>query len=133
MMKCPSLDQSLGHFRSFVLNSRSSLPAPLADFWYKFPGPSRSEANTMRLPSGDQMGRKSSAGSKVKRVGVPRAMSSSQISRAPLSGSEMAAATRFSSGEKKMLKYSPAGPTEFKSFPPLSYKPGWPPAMLPPI
>src|SRR3989442_6297497 len=121
MMKRPSLDQSLGHFRSFVLNSSSSLPAPLADFWYKFPAPSRSEAKTMRLPSGDQMGRKSSAGSKVKRVGVPRAMSSSQISRAPLSGSEMAAATRFSSGEKKMLKYSPAGPTAVKRFPPPSY------------
>src|SRR6266542_6984007 len=59
---CPSLDQSLGHFLSSVLRISSSLAAPLVSFSYRFPKPFWSDTKTMLDPSGDQMGKKSSAG-----------------------------------------------------------------------
>src|SRR5215510_9780735 len=121
-MNFPSLDQSWRNFRSVVFNKSSSLPALLADFTYKFPVPSRSLTNAIRLPSGDQIGIESSAGSNVNRVGALRAMSSSQTSRLPLCESVMDAAIRFSSGDRYILEKLPVGPRAPRDFPSRSNK-----------
>src|SRR6266571_9376539 len=100
-MNFPSEDQSVGTFTLLlVLSSSSSLLLPLAGFTYRFGGPFLSEAKTILLPSGDQIGAKSQAGSKVNRVGALRAMSISQMS--PLPFSNRSTATLFSSGESPM-------------------------------
>src|SRR6266496_22734 len=114
---CPSLDQSLGHFLSSVFRISSSLAAPLVGFSYRFPKPFWSDTKTMLDPSGDQMGKKSSAGLKVKRIDVVRTGSTIQMSRSPICESLTETATRFSSGERERLLYSVGSPVEFNNLP----------------
>ena len=52
------------------------------------------DKNTMRLPSGDQTGKLSSAGSTVSRVSVPRTRSNNQMSPVPSFGSKRVTASR---------------------------------------
>src|SRR5712671_7844283 len=85
--KRPSVDQLDGSFARDDLYSVSSWPEPFAIFWKRFGAPSRSEAKTIRSPSGDQTGVKSTDVSKVKRDGAPLAKSINQMSAFPVSGS----------------------------------------------
>src|SRR5258705_10555710 len=98
-MKRPSVDQSDGSFARLDLYSGSSCPDPSDIFWKRFGAPSRSEAKTIRFPSGDQVGAKSTAASKVKRDGAPLARSISQMSELPVSGSIWEKTNRLSSRE----------------------------------
>src|SRR5712664_3658628 len=99
-MNFPSKDQSVGVFKPLDLSSSSSLPLLPAGFTYRFGAPSLVEVKAILLPSGDQTGAKSQAGSKVNREEVFRAMSISQMSPVPLSRRSIA--TLFSSGESQI-------------------------------
>src|SRR5215467_1228393 len=99
-MSFPSEDESVGSFVLLVLSSSSSLVLPLAGFTYKSITPALPEANTILLPSGDQIGAKSQEGSKVNLVGVLRAISVSQMWKLPFSA--RSTATMFSSGESQI-------------------------------
>src|SRR5437867_2258418 len=94
--KRPSRDQSWAYAFSAVLTNSASSPALLEGFWYKLKGRLRAEEKTIWLPSGDQTGIRSEAGSNVNRVvAPPRANSSSQMSRLPASPRDMAARDAF--------------------------------------
>src|SRR4051812_47086945 len=69
----------------------------------------------MRLPSGDHSGEASDAGSKVKRVAVPRATSIIQRSRPP--AFPLLAIIRFSSGDNQGSLYEAAAPMSATAFP----------------
>src|SRR6266699_2199774 len=97
--KRPSVDQLDGSFANGDWYSGSSWPEPFAIFWKRFGAPSRSEAKTIRCPSGDQTGVKSTAVTNVKRDGSPLVRSISQISAFPVSESTRKNTTRLSSGE----------------------------------
>src|SRR5258705_13634592 len=122
---CPSLDQSLGHFLSSVLRISSSLAAPLVGFSKKLPMPLRSETKRIFAPSGDQIGRKSSQPLKVKRVEVARAASMIHMSRVPVCGSQVATATRFSSGEREILLRELIAPAKLNNLPLRSNQVSW--------
>ena len=77
--KRPSFDQSVAVIESPAASSGSSLP-PLSDFTYRSCVPFRLELNTRRLPSGDQTGKMSSAGSNMNRLNAPRLESRIQMS-----------------------------------------------------
>src|SRR5215471_20758648 len=102
MMKRPSRDQSFASFGAGDSSNKSSLPAPLDDFRYRLRGPLRAELNTMRAPSGDHTGPKSTAGSKVNRVVICRAGSSTQTSEFPFT--LRSSATRLPSGDSSGFK-----------------------------
>ena len=66
--------------------------------------PERSEVKAIRVPSGDQMQSRSSAGSKVSRVFPPRTRSKIQMSRVLVCGSRMLTASLLLSGERAGLE-----------------------------
>jgi hypothetical protein len=65
-MNFPSIDQSVGVTREPTPKSSSSLIDPLGSFQYRSDAPLLVELKTMRLPSGDQIGFQSHAGSTVR-------------------------------------------------------------------
>src|SRR2546428_3176695 len=87
--------------------------------------PSRFEEKTMRLPSGDQTGLLSSAGSKVNREDVLRARSINQMSAEPPRRSRRLTATRFSSGESREELSAAGIPPGARSLPPRSNQASW--------
>src|SRR6516164_4979608 len=99
-MSLPSEDQSVGNFTLPVLSSSSSLLLPLAGLTNKSGNPVLVELKTILVPSGDQIGVLSKAGSTVNRVGVLRAISISQMSILPFS--TRSTATLLSSGESQI-------------------------------
>src|ERR1700722_19594115 len=80
--------------------------------------PSRLEGKAIRVPSGDHIESRSSAGSKVSRVLVPRSRSKIQISRVFVFGSRMPIANFVSSDERAGFELSAGSPTT-PSFLPL--------------
>jgi hypothetical protein len=64
-----------------VNRATSPVPSALTQYQFKMPVLARSDANTMRRPSGAHTGKRSSPGSKVSCVSVSRAHSYTQISR----------------------------------------------------
>src|SRR5688572_7660201 len=73
-MDRPSGDQLIDAIATSDSTRRSSAPAPVADFRYRPHFPARTEAKTIWLPSGDQIGEEfSSEASNVNREVVPRA------------------------------------------------------------
>ncbi len=87
-MYFPSRDQSLGMTRpSSVSKSVFSSPWPLAGFSRRLNLPSRSEAKTIRVPSGDHTGQMLFPAPNVKRELTPRARSRTQMSFFPLRAS----------------------------------------------
>src|SRR5258707_12441842 len=72
--------------------------------------PRRLEVKAIRVPSGDHMESRSSAGSKVSRVLEPRSRSNIQMSRVFVCGSRMPTDSLLSSGERVGFEYSAASP-----------------------
>jgi len=64
-------------------------------------------------------------GAIVKRVEVVRAVSMIQMSRVPVCGSQVATATRFSSGERDTLLCEPIAPTKLNNLPVRSNQVSW--------
>src|SRR5258708_11279097 len=73
--------------------------------------PRRLEVKAIRVPSGDHTEFRSSAGSKVRRVLVPRSRSNIQMSRVFVCGSRMPTDSLLSSGERVGFEYSAVSPT----------------------
>src|SRR6266498_5238573 len=109
-MNRPSEDQSSTNFVLFDLKSSSSFPEPLEDLQYRSNGPVRFDEKTTRLPSGDQTGLVSTAGSNVNRELLP-VISISQISLPEIVGSDRATATLVSSGDRDGAMIRSAVPT----------------------
>jgi hypothetical protein len=107
-MYLPSTDQSLGSRMRGVSSVRSCSAGPGTpiDCRYNPSRPPRSELNTIAVPSGDQIGSASTAGSDVIRVGTFRSTSTIQMSQFPVCGSIRLTATSPPSGEIAGLRYS---------------------------
>src|SRR5215471_18234795 len=110
-MNLPSDDQSLMPTKSDDFSRRSSVPPPVAVFWYRFEGPARFEPNTRRAPSGDHNGPQFQPGPTVNRDRTPLVMSVTQIFPIWVTGSMISSATFLSSGERARLYWSAGGPT----------------------
>src|SRR5437899_752435 len=99
----PSADQSSSSLLLGVFRSNPSSPVPPELFWYKLKTPpSRFDTKAIRVPSSDQTGSLSVAGSKVKRVLLPRSRSVTQISPPP---SGLNTARRLPSGDSLGFSY----------------------------
>src|SRR5262245_18797541 len=94
----PSPDRSLGYVAGAALTTPSaagsSCPPPTA-FWKIDIAPKRVDAKSRRLPSADQTGNQSVAGSDVRREVVPRASPNTQRSGCAVATSVIATATLF--------------------------------------
>src|ERR1700680_4877548 len=115
-MYFPSRDQSVPQPLGVpILMSNSSWPVPVAALMYKSNAPFRLEGHRTRNPSEDQIGRLSTAGSKVILEGTPRIKSNAQMST--LEASVRLKTIRFSSGDNRKPAYSPGGPADSICFP----------------
>ncbi len=89
-----------------IVMNFSSWPVPLAALMYRSKLPLRREGQRIRRPSGDQIGRLSTARSNVMREGTPRTKSKTQTSA--FASSARSNAMLFSSGDNRKARYSAA-------------------------